>query len=342
MRRVSALFFASNRHPIFVTAPLAMATGFSFTPERHLEPKNKHKYNDILPNIPDRDVLKHDTSSNRKRRHDPELGKVTKVQTLPVRPVSRNKRMKTPKIIGQALPVTRVVEVLDHASLQQLLANILSVHPEVASTISKLSPRPELKDCLITLRERFENIINHLPYKCDVESDYSYLRVKPHLNEFLSCLSDLTLSFLPPIETNTLQSLTFLDFVTNLIHELPNFANTEFQYTKAQAYDQLANTWIIAFNHSLSEDDILEVTSTSEAKLESLAKLVEMIKENDLINKVEKHNQVSQDKFRMVVELIKTTVSNYESLSQSLGPKSLLGDMFTVDYSNYVAAQSLN
>ena len=27
-------------------------------------------------------------------------------------------------------------------------------------------------------------IISHLPYKCDVESDYSYLRIKPHLQEF--------------------------------------------------------------------------------------------------------------------------------------------------------------
>ncbi|RLV87200.1 Tethering factor for nuclear proteasome STS1 [Meyerozyma sp. JA9] len=320
-----------------------MATGYNWAPEKYLESKSKHKYGDILQSAMKTDSFKHDHGNSfRKRRHDDDYGKVGKPQSQPARPIQRSKRIKTPRIIGQALPVSRVVEVLDHRSLQQLLTKLLSIHPEVATTINKLSPRTELKDCLETLRERFDEIINHLPYKCDVESDYSYLRVKPHLNEFLSCLSDLTLSFLPPIETNTIQSLTFLDYVTTLIHQLPNFANTEFQYTKVQAYDQLANTWIIAFNHSLNEDDCQEVASTKDAKVESLSKIVKMIEDNDLINKLEKHNELSQGKFRMVIELVKATVDNYQSLSDSLGAKSLLGDMFTVDYSNFVAAQSLN
>lgn len=320
-----------------------MASSFSWDPERHVDTKHR-KYGDLSHHSSKTDSLRPDTGfPARKRRHDDDGGKVTKPQTLPVKPVHRQKRIKTPKIIGQPLPVSRVVEVLDHRSLQRLLSSIITIHPEVSSTINRLAPQPELKNCLEALRERFDDIVNHLPYKCDVESDYSYLRVKPFLNEFLSSLSDLTLSFLPPIETNSLQSLTFLDFVTNLIHQLPNFANTEFQYTKTQAYDQLANTWIIAFNHILNYSELQEVASASEPpKLESLSKFVKMVDDNDLMNKLERHNECSQDKFRGVIEVVRAAITNFESVSQSVGAKSLLGDMFTVDYSNFVAAPSLN
>lgn len=277
----------------------------------------------------------HKPASNNRRFHAP----------------ARHKKTKTPRIVGQPLPIHRLIEVLDHKSLQTLLEDLVKIHPETANTIHKLSPKPCTKSSIALIREKFDNIINHLPYKCDVESDYSYLRVKPHINEFLNCLSDFILNLLPPIETNISRSVEFLDMITNLIHELPNFTNHEFQYTRSMAYEQISNTWLIVlsqrFDHPLDDDSIDSAfvsnstpssppsnsSNTSSANLE----LIKIIEDMNLQSCLEKHNNTSLGKFKLVIDFIKSELDNYEQLSQSLngGPTNILNDLITVDYSNF-------
>jgi protein Cut8 len=243
------------------------------------------------------------------------------------RRMAPNKRSRTPKIIGQTLPVHRLIEVLDHKSLQNLVNQLLMVHPEITPTINKFSTKPTLQDSINLLQQKLDSITSHLPYKCDVESDYSYLRVKPYINEFLNCVSDFILNFLPPIELNSINSLTFLNFITELIHNLPKFSSREFQYIKNMAYEQIANTWMIVLT---IEDE------TDENELESIAKLIKVIKQLDLESKLEIHNENSLGKFSHVLEYIRSQIDQYDQVN-AIGNTTGggLGDLITVDYSNY-------
>lgn len=263
---------------------------------------------------------------------------------------SKYKKSRTPTILGQKLPLNRLIEVLDHTSLQNMLESLVQEHPEIANTIDKLSPKPNLMDSIELIKQKFNNIMHHLPYKCDMESDYSYLRIKPYLNEFLNCLSDFILNFLPPVELNAFNSLKFLDEITGLIHNLPNFSNTEFQYTKSMAYEQVANTWLIVVNQNILPENATtanhpnnnnepssSVSSPPPANIENLAQFIKIVDELDLQQKLAKHDSVSMGKFKLILELIKSEIENYENFNHTLNNNhgGILNDLITVDYSNF-------
>lgn len=284
-------------------------------------------------------------SQNRKRRHTEEEARVQKPAStrrhVPT-PVSKHKKSRTPRILGQSLPINRLVEVLDHKSLQTVIDSLLVHHPEIASTISKLSPRPSLANSLELIERKFQCITDHLPYKCDVESDYSYLRIKPHLNEFLNCLLDFILSLLPPVETSLLTSSKFLHTITSLMHTLPNFSNNEFQYTRSMAYEQILNAWLIVLSQKfLLEEDAADLEGQQpQHKLENSVELIKVIDELNLKECLEKHNDVTMGKFSKTLDFIRAEVDNYEHLSHTLhnNGSNLLNDMITVDYSNFSIA----
>lgn len=283
---------------------------------------------------------------NRKRRHTEEDSKVQKPASsrrILLTPVSRHKKSRTPRILGQTLPINRLVEVLDHKSLQTVLDSLLVQHPEIAATVSKLAPRPSLANLLELIESKFRCISDHLPYKCDVESDYSYLRIKPHLNEFLNCLLDFILSLLPPVETSLLTSSKFLHSITSLIHTLPNFSNNEFQYTRSMAYEQILNAWLIVLSQKfLLEEDAsdLEGQAQPQHNLEHSVELIKVIDELNLKECLQKHNEASLGKFSKTLDFIIAEVDNYEHLSHTLhhNGSNLLNDMITVDYSNFSIA----
>ncbi|EGW30999.1 uncharacterized protein SPAPADRAFT_62896 [Spathaspora passalidarum NRRL Y-27907] len=252
-------------------------------------------------------------------------------------PISKSKRSKTPRIIGQSLPTNRLIEVLDKSNLENLLQDLLRTHPEIESSIIKLAAKPQLSNSIKLLQSKFDSILNHLPYKCDVESDYSYLRIKPHLQEFFNCLSDFILNYLPPIESSIINSLTFLQEVTNLIHNIPNFSNNEFQYTKSMAYEQIANTWLIVVSQ---EDDTTPVPSsttenTTTPSEEEHKQIISIIKDYDLIEKLEKHNDISNSKFQMVIDYLKSELEQHELIMSRATTTNPLSDFITVDYSNF-------
>ncbi|KAI5968783.1 STS1 [Candida margitis] len=172
---------------------------------------------------------------------------------------SKHKRSKTPRIIGQPLPPTRIIETLDKPELTKLIYSLMDIHPELNKTITKISQPPSISNILAILNTKHDSIINHLPYKCDASSDYSYLRIKPYLIDFLNCLEDYILWILPPNQHDLLTSLWFLHESTNLIHKLPNFTNSEFQYTRNLTYETMINSWIIIFNQDLANDEIYQI-----------------------------------------------------------------------------------
>lgn len=259
----------------------------------------------------------------------------------PVRPPAdkplarRIKRSRTPRILGQNLPVSRIVELMDHASLQRLLQEVVTHHPEVGHTVQLLAPKPTVKEAMQLVQRKLDDMVAHLPYKCDVESDYSYARVKPYLTELLNCISDFILTLLPPMEASLASACQMLDLITDTIHALPDFSNSEFQYTRQTAYEQLANLWLIVLAHHQDEDHEL---CDDAPKVESSIELMKVVAELDLVAKVQRHNDKAHGKFAPVAEFLRAELDVYDHIHAHNAPGSIFNDLITVDYSNYSIA----
>lgn len=258
----------------------------------------------------------------------------------------RVKRARIPLISGQRLPVNRLVELLDQSQLKHILEAVMAQHPEVAQTIQKCATKPSPDAILDLIKEKAAQIAAHLPYKCDVESDYSYIRVKPFLTEFLDCISDFILDLLPPIESVFSTSCFILHTITTLIHELPNFSNNEFQYTRAIAYQQLANLWLtlLSRHQSFEEREFEDVNSLSANTPEPSLEWLKTVESMKLLEHLEKHNEATEGKFAAVVDFLKAELGNHAQLAISCSPEavapqgSIFNDLITVDYSNYSIA----
>ncbi|CAI5757415.1 unnamed protein product [Candida verbasci] len=243
------------------------------------------------------------------------------------------KKSRTPKIIGQPLPTSRLIETLDKSSLQKLLNNLIQTNPSITSQIYRESPSPSISNLIEILQFKFQYIIDHLPYKCDTESDYSYLRIKNYFNEFLNCLSDFILWTLPPNNNNfNLHNLLyFFQEVTSLIFKLPNFTNSEFQYTKNLAYEQISNSWLIIIN---SQIDDIENDNNSD-NLKSITESIKVIKEFELLSKLEKFNQYDNNyKFQNVIDYLNKKIEQFEIITNNQENNSL-NELITIDYSQY-------
>ncbi|CAK9436118.1 uncharacterized protein LODBEIA_P06760 [Lodderomyces beijingensis] len=249
-----------------------------------------------------------------------------------------NKRIKTPKIIGHPLPTSRIIESLDKTNLQKLLLSLVDIHPELNKTIGKITPMPSTDGLLNILNQKFTQIIDSLPYKCDSTSDYSYLRVKPFLHEFLSCLEDYVLHILPhtnPHKYHRLShALNFLHEATSFIHKLPNFTNSEYQYIRNTTHEQLANCWLIILNQ--------------EKAVEEGEDFYKVVEELQLVAKLKMHalEEAGGEKFKKVLECVELKLFQAEELfkEQANGDMSgnygnrRLNELITVDYSQYSLA----
>lgn len=215
------------------------------------------------------------------------------------------------------------METLDKQALQQLIHTLVSTHPELASTIDRVAESPSVKSQVDLVRSKKQDIIDNLPYKCDVESDYSYMRVKPYLSEFLSTVLDFILAVLPPMDVALSQACILLDEVTQMIHELPAFTNNEFQYSRNMAYEQIASSWQVLLAEGPASD------------------LCKVIRETHLIANLEMHDSVAQGKFASVLEFARAELAASETRDTLPGGPSILSDLITMDYSNYsIAAHS--
>ncbi|CCG20734.1 hypothetical protein CORT_0A03460 [Candida orthopsilosis Co 90-125] len=231
---------------------------------------------------------------------------------------TKYKRSRTPRIIGQPLPPTRIIETLDKSDLTKLIYSLIDIHPELNQTISKIAQPPSITNILTILNAKYETLISALPYKCDASSDYSYLRIKPYLVDFLNCLEDYILWILPPNQHDDLvTSLWFLHESTNLIHKLPNFTNSEFQYTRNLTYETIINCWIILFNQDLANDAIFQIfrkqrsTGHSNGKVNADGEEEEDADDDELIEKLRVHQRYCS-KFGQLIEIYQEKLHQYK------------------------------
>ncbi|WLF76702.1 Tethering factor for nuclear proteasome sts1 [Lodderomyces elongisporus] len=243
---------------------------------------------------------------------------------------SKTKRTKIPKIIGQPLPTSRLIESLDKTHLEKLLHSLIDIHPELNKTIQKITPKPSLENLLSILQDKHAQLIDHLPYKCSETSDYSYLRIKPYLQEFLSCLEDYVLYYLPSnnyseTKHKLIQSLKFIDEATSTIHKLPNFTNSEYQYMRNLTYEQLINCWLILVNQETNCDTGNGLDYTEFHKI---------VEELDLLESLKQHGvQSGQEGFSKVIEAVQNKLGQNQIL---------LSRQFGIDYGNDMTVSSSN
>jgi len=160
------------------------------------------------------------------------------------------KRSRTGLSGGRPLAVPRLLETLSADEMRQLLQNVCDEHPELQQEITAKAPRPSIESTLSVLSKYEDDFRKAFPLGNRPTSDYSYNRVRQHLLQLIEALRDYTPQFLPPHETQTMLSLTYLEAATNMIHRLPVWDSYQHHRHKNDAYDDIAKAWALVIRES--------------------------------------------------------------------------------------------
>lgn len=216
-------------------------------------------------------------------------------RSRPNRPATSHrikKRAKVHTLASRPLSVTRMVETMDKAGLENLISTLCQSHPELAAEVATLAPKVTVNSALHALNKKLDAVFLGLPYKGDHSGDYAYLRVKPLLEDLLATMSDYMSHFLPPNEQQISNSLAFLDGCTALLHKLPAWTNPNNNHPKNSMYSELTQGWIMALAAASEESSGLGLAYRGwEQKLVA-------------------HNEVSGDKLGRAVETLKKQMSS--------------------------------
>jgi protein Cut8 len=189
-------------------------------------------------------------SSSRKRKADDDgdemsLSPLTS-PSIPNRQLAARPAKKTRHhdMTGRPLPLPRLLETLDAASLRNVLQQICERQPEIGEEVVRSAPKPTVASALQVLREYQGRIRAASPYGA-ATSDYAYDRVKAPLAALLDALADFTPQYLPPNEMQTSVSLEYLNGATEVIHSLPDWENQGRRYHKENAYEEISRAWAL-------------------------------------------------------------------------------------------------
>ncbi len=163
---------------------------------------------------------------------------------LPTNTAPRSIKRARPNLTGKPLSIPRLLETLDAKSLRSVVQSLCDKHGSaIQEEIRQLAPRPSVSSTLQVLRDYQHTMNAAFPIGDNPGSDYSYNRVRQHLNTLLDALSDFTPQFLPPVETQSSTSLTYLDGVMDIIHGLPQWNSASHNLAKENAYEEIARAW---------------------------------------------------------------------------------------------------
>ncbi|KAH0565948.1 hypothetical protein GP486_000669, partial [Trichoglossum hirsutum] len=169
---------------------------------------------------------------------------------LPNPPSNRTmKRMRT-SVTGRPLTLPRLLETLDAQAMRTVLRSICERHPGIAAEVVATAPRPTVPSALDVLSNYESTFRASFPFGGNHGSDYSYNRVRQALMDLLDALGDFTPHFLPPNETQTAISLSFLDGVMEIIHRLPVWDNPINNHHKHLAYEEMSKAWTLVIREA--------------------------------------------------------------------------------------------
>ncbi|SCU85012.1 LAFA_0D13366g1_1 [Lachancea sp. 'fantastica'] len=246
------------------------------------------------------------------------------------RPVKAIAKRKTAVsgIQGQPLPLARAVELMDRNLLQSTLMELVKLHPEIQSTLMALQPPSRSVDQYTTiLRAKLEQVFRNLPYsrlrdsslneENEGLSDYAFVRVKPHILEFLNCLVDCVLESIPPQSQSALHSLRVLDAATELLAQVPRFATASNNYYKNVCYEQMAEIWHTVIRQVTEDLSFIASASGTEEWLQIL----------------QKHNENSHGRLQKPLQLLQALQNpldpsqTHSSFSQDQQPSNLWNNL---------------
>ena len=147
-----------------------------------------------------------------------------------------------------ALP--RLLETLDTDALRSVLRSMCDRHPELGSEVVNMAPRPSVSSALTVLNNYQSTLQSSFPLGGNASSDYAYNRVRQHLTNLLEALNDFTPHFLPPHESQTSTSLSYLDGATEIIHSLPRWNNLQNNIEKDAAYEEISKAWVLVIREA--------------------------------------------------------------------------------------------
>ncbi|KAI9771292.1 MAG: Tethering factor for nuclear proteasome sts1 [Geoglossum simile] len=159
------------------------------------------------------------------------------------------KRMRT-SVTGRPLTLPRLLETLDAQAMRTVLRSICERHPGIAAEVVATAPRPTVPSALNVLSNYESTFRGSFPFGGNHGSDYAYNRVRQALLDLLDALGDFTPHFLPPNESQTATSLSFLDGVTEIIHRLPVWNNPINNHHKHLAYEEMSKAWALVIREA--------------------------------------------------------------------------------------------
>lgn len=169
---------------------------------------------------------------------------------LPHTGAARSIKRPRSNLSGKPLSVSRLLETLDTESLRSVLRSLSDRHTELKDEIVQLSPRPSIASTLQVLREYQTTLRSSFPLGPNPGSEYSYDRVRQHLINLLDAMSDFTPHFLPPNEPQASTSLSYLDGITQIIHELPQWDSAQHNMAKENAYEEISRAWVCVIHEA--------------------------------------------------------------------------------------------
>ncbi|KAL9126081.1 MAG: hypothetical protein Q9217_004815 [Psora testacea] len=159
------------------------------------------------------------------------------------------KRSRT-EAVGRPLTLPRLLETLDAESLRGVLQQICTRHPTIAAEVEQTATRPSITSALAVLKQYEDTLRATFPFGGDHTSDYAYNRVRQPLLHLLDALADFVPHFLPPNETQSSQTLKFLDGATEMIHRLPEWQSFQNNLHKQNAYEEISKAWTLAIRET--------------------------------------------------------------------------------------------
>ncbi|KAI0999669.1 Tethering factor for nuclear proteasome sts1 [Podosphaera aphanis] len=188
---------------------------------------------------------------NRKRKADDEVTDGMSISPTNSPAVASRSLLRPPKklkatdISGRPIAVHRLLETLDATALRSVLQTICESHPTIGSEVVSSAPRPSIEAVAEVLVRYQKKLQDAFPYGGNSGSDYAFNRVKQHLIGLIDALTDFTPYYLPPNENQSTTSLSYLDMVTKVVHDLPEWDSKSHQHYKDNAYYDLSKAWVL-------------------------------------------------------------------------------------------------
>jgi protein Cut8 len=161
-----------------------------------------------------------------------------------------SKKVRNNEISGRPLALPRLLETLDAQSLRSVLRQICERHPDIGSEVVTSAPRPSVAAALEVLGQYQDKLRDAFPFGGNSGSDYAYNRVKQALVDLIDALTEYTPHYLPPNETQTTTSLSFLDSATKVVRDLPEWDSQSHKHHKDNAYDEISRAWALVISEA--------------------------------------------------------------------------------------------